>query len=253
MTPMSKPEGTIPGVRPEVFGWQQGEEITHYDDQGNRISAEAWLEKLRKKHGVKKDYNPNEARDRIGRWTSGGRVLGASPKSPNTPELPDLGAVSNYRKSPRYQQFKSFVAKEAKQRNLRVQSSDEAAGVYEGTVEPSLAIRVRDGDTDMDDFANSLGERYKQESILDFQLAEDGDDAYYTLHGIGDSQKALDAMDKHGIEGGSIIGDRLETADFGGSAEGAIMALAKELGATPTFVRGTATFHEKGKDYLKNG
>lgn len=137
--------------------------------------------------------------------------------------------LNQYRQSPRYKQFESKLHQRAAELGVSIRKQEDAAGVWEGELEPSTAVEVEGSESNIRKLAEDMRDAFNQEAVM-VVFERPGPDDVHTVENV-DPDAALRAMKEHGISGGRIIGDdTLETADFGRQNRDAVGALANELG-----------------------
>lgn len=157
------------------------------------------------------------------------------PDGPDDPALQRLRRVDDYYATPRYQAFERDLVAQAEAAGLEVVSLERATGVFGGAFEPSASVDVR-GDPDaVAALAVDLGRQYQQGSVLTFEAAPGGPDAFYLLDGVGECpleiRRAVRLMTELGFLGGRFVDGRLEIGDPGGSMAPQAAQLAHALHA----------------------
>lgn len=171
--------------------------------------------------------------------------------------IEDVEGTQGYYESNRYKGWLADVGSEAQRLHVQVEDIVKVTGIWAGTVEPSASVWVRGEAQAIKDFAGSLGGEYNQEGVMVFSGDEDdGEGALYTMPGVKDRKKALEAMKQAGVEGARLVESRdstftLEVADFDGTMHDKVVALSKAMGTETYWTPGKATLLFGGKDYQR--
>ena len=163
--------------------------------------------------------------------------------------------VQGYYESSRYKGWLTDLRMATKQNNVAIEDVVKVTGVWQGEVEPSASVWLRGEYSDVIATAGAMGGEYNQEGVMLFSGdQDDGVGALYTMPGIRDRKKALEAMQQSGVDGARLVQDRsggyvLEVADFDGSMHDKVVALSKRIGTETFYTPGKASLLFGGQDY----
>ncbi len=141
---------------------------------------------------------------------------------------------------------------------LVVEQIERVMGIWEGELEPAVAVQLHGKEEDIVAVAIRLGAKYKQYGMLIVIPDQRAAQYSYTIIGISeeDAEDAILAMQHYGVQGGRYAAGRLEIADVDGSWATSILKLAAALRKPLTKVRarvrllsGDAPGKAEGKDY----
>lgn len=134
----------------------------------------------------------------------------------------------------------------AKEIPVRVQEIQPTAGVWEGDLEPSFGLKLEGDQAYVRSAAATLGKKYNQDAVALFSPATGGPGRKYTLRGVGDVDRAVSMLRRHGISGATAEGEHLVIYDMDNSLRAGILSLAKDLGTKASVRRGNIEFLESG-------
>jgi hypothetical protein len=180
----------------------------------------------------------------------------------------ELESLAGYYSSTRYKGWLKDAKVEAHRLNLQMRDVVKATGVWEGSAEPSASIWLRGDRDDVEQFAKNLAGEYNQDGVMVFYGAREpaGEagsvgrtgqmSAMYTVTGVADQKKAVEAMGRYGISGGRFVpgksGDHiLEIIDTDGTLYDKVLDLGKEVGGKILGTPGEAKLLFGGQDYPK--
>lgn len=163
-----------------------------------------------------------------------------------TPFRPE-DEVKGFYESPKFKRFQVDMRRIARERHVSIDHVEKAAGVWQGQTEPSLAVEAHDGPHGVRAWAAEMGKRYNQDGVLLFEPSEDGNAASYRFDVRGrDNQAVFDAMDQHGIPGGTLLDGELEVVGKGVGFHKKVDALSQLLGTKYDATVGKMTLLERG-------
>ena len=169
--------------------------------------------------------------------------------------IAEVEGIEGYYQSNRYKAWLTDVRMEAQRIGVKIEDVVKVAGVWAGKSEPSASVWVRGEMSQVEQFASSLGSEYNQEGVLLFTADEDdGRGALYTMPGVEDRDKAVQALQKAGIDGGRVVQARngeyvLEVADLDGSLYDKVLKVGKNLGTQIFGTPGKAKLLFGGEHY----
>lgn len=165
-----------------------------------------------------------------------------------TPFTPEDEAAAFY-SSPKFQRFKTDMRRVAAKNHVTLDHVEQAAGVWEGQTEPSLAITAHDGEHGVNAWAAELGKKYDQDGVLLFHPDPNGDSASYSVPLKGRAnEEVLSAMQDVGIPGGRFVDGKLEIVGKGKDFHSQVDKLADNLGLSYSAQVGRMNLLERG-DY----
>jgi hypothetical protein len=160
-----------------------------------------------------------------------------------------------YYNSTRYQGWLTDLRMTAKEYNVKIEDVVKVTGVWQGSLEPSASVWLNGDSESVQKMAKAMGSEYNQEGVMLFSQAEDdGVGALYTMPGITDRKKAIEAMQQSGVDGARLVESRdgtyaLEVADFDGSMHDKVVGLSKRVGTETFYTPGKASLLFGGQDY----
>lgn len=198
----------------------------------------------------------------------GGNKPRVNLKNPKVAQSPDLGTdlgITSFRgqpvkkvadtlpyyNTPRSKGFEAALQNEAANHGIQLNKLDRSAGVWQGSLEPSFHANVTGSKAAKLAYAANLGQKANQDAVLVFTPRANATGAKYVFNGVGDPDKVIARLSKHGIDGATIKGKDLIVYDLDNSLKPGIVSLTKSLGITPKTTLGEVDFLEKG-DYGKH-
>ncbi len=153
-------------------------------------------------------------------------------------------AISEYYETPRYKGFVRRLEREARVAGVVLVSFEQAAGIWQGSLEPAVSLELEGDVAALHQLAEQLRKRYNQDAVMLFVADEAANGAFYILEGMRDADYANEILREFGIKGGRFrfIGTRLEIADADGSLAASVRILAEELGVKLTVIPGNLEF-----------
>lgn len=138
--------------------------------------------------------------------------------------------AAGFYESDKFSQFVSDVHDSADSYGVTVDGLDHVTGVWQGETEPSVSLRIHDGEKGVRAYAANLGHAYNQDGVLIFADHAAGD-VMATYRAALPEAETSAAMSKAGIDAGRFTADgRLQVIGSGPEFVKQLDALAADLG-----------------------
>lgn len=153
--------------------------------------------------------------------------------------------------SDKYGQFVNDVHDSAGSYGVTVDGLDRVTGVWEGDTEPSVSLRIHDGETGVRAYAANLGNAYNQDGVLIFGDHAAGD-VMATFQSAYPQDVTTAAMAKAGLPGGRFTADgRLQVIGSGPDFVKQLDSMAGDLGPYDASVGRFELLERDSGDYQK--
>lgn len=185
----------------------------------------------------------------------GGTSIGVTPyrgdKRSATPAgQTEINKITPYMGTARYKGFEKAAHDRAAADGVKFVSGERVGGYWEGTLEPSAALRVRGSKAATKRYALDMAKRYDQDAVAAFTPRKGGSVRRYRwkVSDNYDPQGGASALKAAGAAGATIHGHSIELIDFDGSAAPVVGQLRHTLGKG-SVSRGDGALWFKGSSY----
>jgi hypothetical protein len=137
--------------------------------------------------------------------------IGATPYREESGSLGTMSGRPSYYDHDEWIEYQDYLTTAAERHGLTVVDTEHAAGLWEGESEPAGAHRVVGPISNVREWAGDVAGRYNQDSVMVVWNNDTGQQTQYTFSAPdSDTDAALSDLQAAGIQGGRLVGNRLE-------------------------------------------